>query len=81
MSDATSEKATVPESTHVEGLAVDDGDHIDIHNEQAFKGDDSDGKVAWTFRTAFAACMLAMLYVGTLPSALSLTVTCVLDSC
>ena len=23
---------------------------VDLHNKQAFKGDDSDGKISWTFR-------------------------------
>ena len=37
---------------------------VDIHNSQAFKGDDSDGKIKWTVRKWFAAGFLAMLYTG-----------------
>ena len=37
---------------------------VDIHNRQAFKGDDSDGKVHWTIRNWFAAAFMAMLYTG-----------------
>lgn len=37
---------------------------VDIHNRQAFKGDDSDGKIHWNIRTWFAAAFLAMLYTG-----------------
>ena len=37
---------------------------VDIHNSQAFKGDDSDGQIHWTIRKWFAAAFLAMLYTG-----------------
>ena len=37
---------------------------VDIHNSQAFKGDESDGKIQWTLRKWFAAGFLAMLYTG-----------------
>lgn len=37
---------------------------VDIHNSQAFKGDDSDGQIHWTLRKWFAAAFLAMLYTG-----------------
>ncbi|GIZ38100.1 hypothetical protein CKM354_000152400 [Cercospora kikuchii] len=37
---------------------------VDIENHQAFKGDDSDGKVAWTVKKILAACFLSMLYTG-----------------
>lgn len=37
---------------------------VDIHNSQAFKGDDSDGRIQWTIRKWFAAAFLAMLYTG-----------------
>lgn len=37
---------------------------IDLDNRQAFKGDDSDGKVHWTVRHFFAWASLAMLYTG-----------------
>ncbi|KAI1612526.1 putative major facilitator superfamily transporter [Exophiala viscosa] len=36
--------------------------HVD--NSLAFKGDDSDGKVAWTARSLIAAMSLGFLYVG-----------------
>ena len=37
---------------------------VDIENHQAFKGDDSDGKVEWTIKKLLAAAFLAMLYTG-----------------
>ncbi|KAK3672362.1 hypothetical protein LTR78_007669 [Recurvomyces mirabilis] len=37
---------------------------VDLENHQAFKGDDSDGKVHWTIRKLLAATFLAMLYTG-----------------
>lgn len=37
---------------------------VDIHNKQAFRGDDSDGKISWTPRKWIAALSLAMLYTG-----------------
>ena len=38
---------------------------VDLDNNQAFKGDDSDGRIQWTFRKWLAAGFLAMLYTGT----------------
>jgi hypothetical protein len=38
---------------------------IDMNNSYAVKGDDSDGKVEWNMRSAFAAVFLAALYTGT----------------
>lgn len=38
--------------------------YVDLGNKKAFKGDDSDGKIEWTVRKAFAAAFLAMLYTG-----------------
>ena len=37
---------------------------IDLENHQAFKGNDSDGKVAWTWQKMLAAAFLSMLYTG-----------------
>lgn len=37
---------------------------VDVENRLAFKGDDSDGNVAWNFRAAFAAACLCGLYTG-----------------
>jgi hypothetical protein len=37
---------------------------IDMNNSYAVKGDDSDGKVEWNLRSAFAAIFLAALYTG-----------------
>jgi hypothetical protein len=45
---------------------------VDIHNSQAFMGDDSDGQLHWTFRKWLAAGFLAMLYTGTLMTKFSL---------
>lgn len=39
---------------------------VDLDNSQAFKGDESDGKIQWTIRKWFAAAFLAMLYTGML---------------
>jgi hypothetical protein len=38
---------------------------VDLDNHQAFKGDDSDGKVFWTAKKLLAAAFLSMLYTGT----------------
>ncbi|KAF2110595.1 major facilitator superfamily domain-containing protein [Lophiotrema nucula] len=37
---------------------------VDIDNRQAFKGDDSDGKIKWGPRSIASACFLAGLYTG-----------------
>jgi len=37
---------------------------VDIENHNAFKGDDSDGKVVWTVKKLAASAFLAMLYTG-----------------
>lgn len=37
---------------------------VDLENHQAFKGDNSDGKVHWTFKKLLAAGFLSMLYTG-----------------
>jgi hypothetical protein len=37
---------------------------IDVENKAAFKGDDSDGAVDWTFRNILASIFLCMLYTG-----------------
>jgi hypothetical protein len=42
----------------------DTTDNLHIHNELAFKGDDSDGHVEWTTRSLIAACSLGCLYTG-----------------
>lgn len=39
-------------------------DSIDVQNTHAYLGDDSDGKVHWTFRSILAAMCLAGLYTG-----------------
>lgn len=39
-------------------------EHDEMKNAQAFKGDDSDGKVNWSFRNAIAAITLGGLYTG-----------------
>jgi MFS family permease len=38
--------------------------YVDLENRNAFKGDDSDGKIEWTIRKLFASAFLAMLYTG-----------------
>lgn len=40
---------------------------VDIHNKQAFKGDESDGKFSWGPRKWIAALSLACLYTGASP--------------
>jgi len=42
----------------------DTSDNVHIHNELAFKGDDSDGQVEWTVRSMIAAISLGCLYTG-----------------
>ncbi|KIW77617.1 hypothetical protein Z517_10063 [Fonsecaea pedrosoi CBS 271.37] len=42
----------------------DAADDVHIHNEYAYKGDDSDGNVTWTLRHSVAAISLGMLYAG-----------------
>ncbi|EME40496.1 hypothetical protein DOTSEDRAFT_55697 [Dothistroma septosporum NZE10] len=37
---------------------------VDLGNHQAYKGDDSDGKVYWTSKKLLAATFLSMLYTG-----------------
>lgn len=37
---------------------------VDVHNPDAEKGDDSDGKVNWTLKQILATCFLCGLYVG-----------------
>jgi hypothetical protein len=37
---------------------------VDLHNPDAEKGDDSDGKVNWTVKQIFATVFLCGLYVG-----------------
>ena len=49
---------------HLELGEKDVADNLHVHNEFAFKGDDSDGKVAWTLRHSLAAISLGMLYAG-----------------
>ncbi len=39
--------------------------YIDVENHQAFKGDDSDGKVEWNWRSITASFFLCTLYTGT----------------
>lgn len=47
---------------------VDDPVHTKDHSgetkENAYKGDDSDGKIDWTFRSALAMAFLSALYTG-----------------
>jgi hypothetical protein len=49
---------------HFELDKKDAADDVHIRNEYAYKGDDSDGKVAWTLRHSVAAISLGMLYAG-----------------
>jgi len=37
---------------------------VDVHNDKAFKGDESDGAVEWTARSKIAALSLGCLYTG-----------------
>ena len=59
---ASKESAT----EHFEMKERDAADNVHVHNELAYKGDDSDGKVSWTVRHSVAAVSLAMLYAGEL---------------
>jgi hypothetical protein len=51
----------------VETLSKGHVEHDEMKNEQAFKGDDSDGRVNWTFKNAIAAITLGGLYTGKYP--------------
>jgi hypothetical protein len=62
MSEVSNEKGFQPDE-QVETLYKDE-DPDEMKNEQAFKGDDSDGKVNWTFRNVVAAIALGGLYTG-----------------
>lgn len=48
-----------PRSLHVEIVSNQVQD-----NELAYKGDNSDGKITWTFRRVIAVISLASLYAG-----------------
>ncbi|KAK5685652.1 hypothetical protein LTR17_027036 [Elasticomyces elasticus] len=58
----TETNVTESNDQHLEKL--DTLQSIDIENHQAFKGDDSDGKVEWTIKKLLASAFLAMLYTG-----------------
>ncbi|KAK5725874.1 hypothetical protein LTR15_004064 [Elasticomyces elasticus] len=58
----TETNVTESNDQHLEKL--DTLQSIDIENHQAFKGDDSDGKVEWTMKKLLASAFLAMLYTG-----------------
>jgi hypothetical protein len=73
MSDSDNEKASSLQDEKRAQYSHDDldksntndtKDDVHIHNELAFKGDDSDGHVEWTARTLIAACSLGCLYTG-----------------
>ena len=70
MSDSSLEKAGslfASEDAHIESREPEKAptrDDIHIHNELAYKGDDSDGKVEWTPRAIIAAMTLDALYTG-----------------
>lgn len=55
------------ENLQIEPNSLDqkEPDHkLSAHHDTAFKGDDSDGVVPWTFRSRVAALSLATLYAG-----------------
>ena len=64
------------EAQHVETNSIDAHDEkhglekvqtlaiVDVENKAAFKGDESDGKVEWNFKSLAAATFLCMLYTG-----------------
>jgi hypothetical protein len=74
------EKATIEQISRVDTHSSNDDSHqpyslektethetiaaVDLDNHQAFKGDDSDGKVDWTIKKLLAAAFLSMLYTG-----------------
>lgn len=62
--DRVSTKEETASDDHKPLAPVDTLVPVDIHNSQAFKGDDSDGRIQWTIRKWFAAGFLAMLYTG-----------------
>jgi len=70
MSNASLEKGdglAAANELHVENRTSEktlDHDDVHIHNELAYKGDDSDGKVDWTARSIIAPVSLGGLYTG-----------------
>lgn len=64
------------EAQHVETNSIDGRDEkhdlekvqtlavVDVENKAAFKGDESDGKIEWNFKSLAAATFLCMLYTG-----------------
>jgi hypothetical protein len=66
MSDTNTERGydeKGPEKHYVENSKLD-GHHDGVGNEQAFKGDNSDGSIDWTPKTIIAAASLGCLYAG-----------------
>lgn len=65
------EKTSVTQD-HVERIApasdIDETENAnyEVNNKYAVKGDDSDGKINWTWKTITAALCLVLLYVGKL---------------
>jgi hypothetical protein len=48
-------------------LIDEDAHNHELNNKYAVKGDDSDGKVVWNWKTRIAAFCLVLLYVGKWP--------------
>lgn len=72
MTDIMSNKKWLQSTEKVENTSQY-AERDEMKNDQAFKGDDSDGKVNWTTRNAFAAISLGGLYTGKRPTSLHLT--------
>jgi hypothetical protein len=60
------EKGATVAHDHVENASLERTDtfELDLKNEHALKGDDSDGKVNWTWKQIIATISLSMIYTG-----------------
>ncbi len=62
--EADHEKPDLDESSEIDKLTPNDDLAVDVHNRDAVKGDESDGRVIWTPKQIIATICLAGLYVG-----------------
>ncbi|KAH0845033.1 putative major facilitator superfamily transporter [Fonsecaea pedrosoi] len=61
----TSEKTSAPTSEHAEAQGdATELEHIDITNKHAYKADNSDGVIEWSWRGKLSVICLCALYVG-----------------
>ena len=66
--DVQHEKSVIEKVDGVKEKETKDDLSVDLENSGAVKGDDSDGRVDWTFKQILATVSLCGLYVGTFNS-------------